>query len=659
MTDTTDTAGTADTAGTKDTPRTTGATRTTRAAGTAGRAVTAETATRPATLPAQAGRPAPYGPPGLLERLGSAAFDRINRSRDWWELPGPVAMLNLRVLRDDLRRKNLYDTFGAGGERPRRATQGLAPHRSYDGSGYDPDDIDMGRVGTRLDRNAPLHMVFPDSDEDLMTPSPREISRQLLARTNGFTPAPTLNLLAAAWIQFQNHGWANHGDNEEAEPFTVPLAADDDWAGGACPMRVNRTRPDPVAHTTADAPPTYENTVTHWWDGSQIYGSDEARCRSLRTAEHGHLIVRDGRLPSDPRPDLACLDATGMNSDYWTGLSLLHTLFAKEHNAICDQVRSHHPTWDDERLFHTARLVNTALMAKIHTVEWTPGVLDTPVLKRAMDANWYGVLPRWVSKRFGRIGSGEMLSGILGSPTDHHAAPYSMTEEFVSAYRLHPLIPDEVTVREHARGAVREVIGFDDMQGATTRSAVDAYGMSDLLYTFGTEHPGALVLHNHPDALRNLARLSGEHVDLGTVDVLRDRERGIPRYNAYRQMLRKRPVASFKELTGGHPGDTPLLRDLYEGRLDRVDTLVGNLAEPRPAGFAFSDSLFRIFILMASRRLKSDRFFTTDYRPEVYTAEGLEWVDRNSMVTVLLRHHPELAPALAGVTNAFAPWRSL
>ncbi|MFI1285692.1 peroxidase family protein [Streptomyces sp. NPDC020858] len=648
---------------TTDTPATMDTTHTTDAASTAGSAETAgpkgTTAVPSAALPALSRHPAPagYGPPGLLERLGSAAFARINRSRDWWELPGPVALLNIRVLRDDLRRQNLYDTFGAGGERPRRATPALAPFRSYDGSGYDPSDTDMGKAGTRLDRNAPLHMVFPDSDDDLMTPSPREISRQLLARTS-FTPAPTLNLLAAAWIQFQNHGWANHGDNEEAEPFTVPIAADDDWAGG-CPMRVNRTRPDPVAHTSPDAPPTYENTVTHWWDGSQIYGSDEDRCRSLRTGEQGHLILRQGRLPSDPRPGMACLDHTGMNSDYWTGLSLLHTLFAKEHNAICDQIRSHHPTWDDERLFHTARLVNTALMAKIHTVEWTPGILDTPVLQRAMNANWYGVLPRWVSKRFGRIGSGEMLSGILGSPTDHHAAPFSMTEEFVSAYRLHPLIPDEVTLRDHTGGSVREVIGFNDMQGETTRTAIDAYGMSDLLYTFGTEHPGALVLHNHPDALRNLARLSGEHIDLGTVDILRDRERGIPRYNAYRQMLRKRPVASFEELTGGHPGDTPLLKELYGGRLDRVDTLVGNLAEPRPAGFGFSDSLFRIFILMASRRLKSDRFFTTDYRPEVYTAEGLEWVDRNSMVTVLLRHHPELAPALAGVTNAFAPWRSL
>ncbi|MFJ8213399.1 peroxidase family protein [Streptomyces sp. NPDC096033] len=615
-------------------------------------------------LPGQAGGgtpppagPRPYGPPGLLERLESAAFARINRTHEWYELPHALGLLNLAVIREDLRRLNLYDTFGAGGERDRRPTPHLAPYRSYDGSGYDPYDVDMGRAGTRLDRNSPLELAHPDEDEALMAPSPREVSRQLLAR-RGFVPAPTLNLLAAAWIQFQNHGWANHGDNEEAEPFTVPLAADDDWAqqGGSCPMRVNRTRPDPVAHTTPGGPPTYENTVTHWWDGSQIYGSDEARCRSLRTGEQGRLILEDGRLPRDPRPGMECLDATGMNSDYWSGLSLLHTLFAKEHNAICDLIRSHHPTWDDERLFHTARLVNTALMAKIHTVEWTPGILDHPVLHHAMRSNWYGLLPRWVTKTFGRIG-GEVLSGTLGSATDHHAAPFSMTEEFVSAYRLHPLIPDEITVREHRGGTVRKVIGFDDMQGATTRTAVDEFGTSDLLYTFGVSHPGALVLHNHPDALRNFARLSGEHIDLGTVDVLRDRERGIPRYNAYRQMLRKRPVASFEELTGGHPGDTPLLREIYEGRLDRVDTLVGNLAEPRPAGFGFSDTLFRIFALMATRRLKSDRFFTTDYRPEVYTPEGLRWVDENSMVTVLLRHHPELAPHLAGVSNAFAPWK--
>ena len=59
---------------------------------------------------------------------------------------------------------------------------------------------------------------------------------------------------------------------------------------------------------------------------------------------------------------------------------------------------------------------------------------------------------------------------------------------------------------------------------------------------------------------------------------------------------------------------------------------------------------------MASRRLKSDRFFTTDYRPEVYTQVGLDWVAANDMRSVLLRHYPQLGPALKGVKNPFAPW---
>jgi len=40
----------------------------------------------------------------------------------------------------------------------------------------------------------------------------------------------------------------------------------------------------------------------------------------------------------------------------------------------------------------------------------------------------------------------------------------------------------------------------------------------------------------------------------------------------------------------------------------------------------------------------------------VYTPAGMQWIDDNTMSTVLLRHFPALAPALRGVQNAFAPW---
>ena len=110
-----------------------------------------------------------------------------------------------------------------------------------------------------------------------------------------------------------------------------------------------------------------------------------------------------------------------------------------------------------------------------------------------------------------------------------------------------------------------------------------------------------------------------------------------------------KPAATFEELT-----DNPVGRELREvyGDVEQVDLMVG-LAEPLPKGFGFSDTAFRVFILMASRRLKSDRFFTGITTPR-RTQTGLDWIDETTMSDVLLRHFPELEPALQGVDNAFA-----
>ena len=114
-------------------------------------------------------------------------------------------------------------------------------------------------------------------------------------------------------------------------------------------------------------------------------------------------------------------------------------------------------------------------------------------------------------------------------------------------------------------------------------------------------------------------------------------------------------IKSFDELNPRWAAD---IARLY-GNIDDVDTMVGLLAEEFPEGFGFSDTAFRIFILMASRRLKSDRFYTTDYTPEIYTQAGLDWINDNGFESVLLRHYPALAPALRGMGNPFHPWRSV
>jgi hypothetical protein len=355
----------------------------------------------------------------------------------------------------------------------------------------------------------------------------------------------------------------------------------------------------------------------------------------VRSGRDGKLVIGDdGLLPVDPATGI---DISGVTGNWWIGLSMMHTVFTLEHNAICDKLRAEFPTWSDEELFAHARLVNAALMAKIHTIEWTPAIVNHPTVKVALNGNWL-TIPR--------------------SETDHHGVPYSLTEEFTTVYRMHPLMPDEFVFRSLASGAVLLQRTLPEVAHGGARRVANEISMTDLFYSFGVSHPGAITLHNYPRFLQRLERPDGPTIDLATVDILRDRERGVPRYNAFRRLLDLEPAKTFEDLTDNEAWAEEL-RKVYDNDIERVDTMVGMYAERLPKGFGFSETAFRIFILMATRRLKSDRFFTTDYRKEIYTGTGLEWIEEASFARILLRHYPDLKRVLDPDENAFKPWQQV
>lgn len=589
----------------------------------------------------------------MAETIFSRIGDFLHNRRPWYKLPRLLAMPRLIEIRNELRQKNLHDT-----EEPplkeRAASEPVSEtvrlNRTIDGTYNDLKCPHMGAAGARFGRNFPLGETRPDV-ANLMNPNPRVVSQALMTRKS-FQPASFLNLLAASWIQFETHDWFAH-KRSLVEQIEIPLPADDPWPDH--PMTVPKSIPS-AAPLGSTRPPAYENQVTHWWDGSQIYGSDEETAKTLRTMADGKMIVgEDGLLPVDP---LNGIERTGFNDNTWIGLSMLHALFIKEHNAICNKLKSVNPTWSDEELYRKARLINAALMAKIHTIEWTPGIISHPVVKLAMNTNWSGIAGEDLQEVFKFLDDSEILGGIIGSPTDHHTAPYSLTEDFVAVYRMHPLMPDDYSFRSIQTGEVTEQRTLPEISGRAGRDVLNRIKMADLFYSFGHMHPGAIRLHNYPRHLQNLTRDDGSRFDIASVDILRDRERGVPRYNQFRRLLRLDPVKSFHDLTDNAEWAEEIRR-VYNGDIEKVDLMVGLFAEPLPEGFGFSETAFRVFVLMASRRLKSDRFFTTDFTEEVYTKAGLAWVHDNGMKSVLLRHHPELAPALEGVANPFAPWKAV
>ncbi len=609
---------------------------------------------------------------GLLTRVhGRLSGYHGDVWTNWYRRPLSRGILTLAYMRDELNRRRLIDAYPKGSltafQAPNQAPPaGVESFRTADGSWNNLENPMEGAAGTRFSRNVEPGAIRPETGARLLTPNPREVSRVLLTRGATMKEAPFLNLLAAAWIQFQTHDWVSHGDNLPRDVHRIPVSESDGVRSRYLlrEMAIGRTQPDPTRGPHDESMPiSHLNEVTHWWDASQIYGSDWKTLLRLRSGVDGQLrIEADGRLPTGSDG----VEETGFVRNWWVGTSILHTLFVKEHNAICARLKTKYPHWEDARLFNVARLVNAAVIAKIHTIEWTPGILPNRALHAGLNANWYGLATNFLRPRESRKTLAEIqlrnaeLGGVVGNRIDKHGVPYSLTEEFVEVYRLHSLLPEALTLRRHQDSSLIEQVPLAMTRMAGSTALTGRVSMTDLLYSFGRQSAGALELNNYPRFLQELSVPGHAVMDLGAVDILRARERGVPRYNEFRRQLLLRPIRTFRDLTDDEE-QLNRLEAVYGGDVEALDLLIGTLAEQsptrRPTNFGFGETLFQIFILNATRRLQADRFYTTCYNAETYTKEGLEWIDDADLRTVLLRHHPELAHTeLAGIRNAFEPW---
>jgi hypothetical protein len=229
---------------------------------------------------------------------------------NWYRRGQFRAILTLAYMRDLLNKNNLKNTYPMGEligfqKRGQTPPEGVRHFRTADGSWNNLANPKEGAAGTRFPRNVEKHSIRPEVGERLLTPNPREVSRKLLTRKSDDKTVPFLNLLAASWIQFQNHDWVSHGENQgKPSILEIPLAEDDPIRRKyhQTKMFVGATQPDPTHREHGEQTPiTYINEVTHWWDGSQIYGSDQQTQDRLRSQVDGKLIVDERVRPGAQR----------------------------------------------------------------------------------------------------------------------------------------------------------------------------------------------------------------------------------------------------------------------------------------------------------------------------------------------------------------------
>ncbi len=550
------------------------------------------------------------------------------------------------------------------------------------------------------------------------------------------------------------------------------------------------------------APRTFRNTNTAWWDASQIYGYDETSRRRVKRdpADPARLLMvgvpgattagdQQGYLPTLQPTDPMNSEWAGQEAaafpDNWTiGMSFYHNVFAREHNQFVTEFRRRAAAAPDDdsglrnpaqptrviryrdvtpdELFDVARLVVSAEIAKIHTIEWTPQLLYNEPLFRGMNSNWSGLVgehhgvaqaleavvarlrrsdkAKKANTWYSVFASGPGIFGlgadkdwkeaspeIVNGGVNHFGSPFNFPEEFVTVYRLHALVPDLVEYREFAApNSIKQKVPVVETFRGKATGFMHERGLANWALSMGRQRLGALALQNHPRFLQNLSmgRLQSptRKIDVAALDLIRDREHGVPRFNEFRRQYGLRQLTSFDDLIDRRlPADSPeraeqtklaaTMREVYgqhrcdttkvitdaqltpDGRpindclghphgstvdnVEDLDTVVGWLAETtRPHGFAISETQFVVFILNASRRLFSDRFLTSSFRPEFYSTLGVAWVNNNGPVAavetrpinghkarpvsplkrVLLRTVPELKPELDQIANAFDPW---
>jgi heme peroxidase len=797
-----------------------------------------------------------------IELIKFNLFDNNGTYRDYVIGGGGAEGPALKVWREMRLPKGHPQYEAVGGDGRQQCWGELARIRTLTGICNDLDNPLMGSIHQPFARNVPFETTFPELGKDelarnrhggrigLLEPDPQLISRTLLRRPqsapdlcrNGqglpgdplearcdYRAAPFFNVLAAFWIQFMTHDWFSHLEEGRNGRETMPVGCGSPEAVAAGCRRDDRIDrasiaqdgdPDTFTHGgkryLARAYKTTRNTVTAWWDASQIYGHDETSRRRVKRdgADRARLAMsplgeragageRQGYLPvlqaTDPmNPQWAGQEAVAFADNWSIGMSFYHNVFAREHNLFVDEFRRRAAAAPDEdsglrnparpdaviryrdvtadELFEVARLVIAAMIAKIHTLEWTPQLLYGEPLFLAMNGNWSGLFrhdalkatletitvkglrnprdahaanqwysvfasgsgilglgsfkyadgPRWSRVDHGKRDVWRLTPADVNGGVNHFGSPFNFPEEFVTVYRLHPLVPDLIEYRrwDGDPNAIRNKIGVVRTLRGRATTAMRERGLASWALSMGRQRLGALALQNHPMFLQDLElpRLGTPtgKIDVAALDLIRDRERGIPRFNEFRRQYglqslrsfddfvdqtapdrdeRRKLAASLRAVYGQHRCDASRVITTAQKNADGsaindclgqpdgslvdnvedLDTVVGWLAEPpsrRPHGFAISETQFQVFILNASRRLFSDRFFTSSFRPEFYSKLGIEWVTDNGgtgrmmekgrpnghaveiapLKRVLMRTIPELGPELANVVNTFDPW---
>ncbi len=494
---------------------------------------------------------------------------------------------------------------------------------AIDGYGNNPVHPEWGAVGDVQPRLGPVD--FEDGISIPKTssrPNPRLVSNLIFAQKENLSNSRQLSDFTWAFGQFVDHDIVrNDVGSEVMDNIVIP--EDDDFFAPGSTMYMYRSQPIESSGTSVDNPLQYANKITAYLDLSNIYGSDEKRANWLRTFKDGKLKVSEGNLlpwntvsgefNDDIDPDAPWMadDTHTLSRFYVSGdvranenplLLAYHTLFVREHNRLCDEVKKKHPGWNDKRIYDEARKWNIAYYQRIIYYEWLP---------------FMGVeLPEYNSFK-------------------EEINPQIWNEFSTAAFRMGHTLVNDIIIRmdndgqEISGGSVSLKDAFFNPYLIEFAGGIDPYftGMA-------TQVQQAFDL-KVVDAVRNfLFGAPGEGgLDLAAININRGRDRGIADYNSLRWALGLPPVDSFDDITQDIEIQNQL--KLLYGDVNNIDAWVGMLAEDHLPGTIFGKVVSTMMIRQFQSLREGDRFY---FENVDFTDEEKQRIIQTNMRDIIMRN---------------------
>uniref|UniRef100_A0A158Q7N5 peroxidase n=1 Tax=Elaeophora elaphi TaxID=1147741 RepID=A0A158Q7N5_9BILA len=499
-------------------------------------------------------------------------------------------------------------------------------YRSFDGVCNNLEKPLLGAAFRPFLRHLPAEyddrISEPVSSIRITRPTAREVSRILLSSSQ-IVQHDKYNTLVMQFGQFISHDIAKTTLQPSAKCIScnpvpsvcMPVLISGKDNNQAFKQRgcLKISRSAPICGTGRNGVPREQlNENTAFIDASPLYGSSFKDMHKFRQARTGFLRMNkfnnqmvlpfDQSKCSSPQKCTATFTAGDIRVNLFIGLSAVHILFTREHNRIASILQKMNPNWSPDRLFQETRKIVGAQVQVITYKEFLPKILGNVMEKHIGSYKGY----------------------------DSRTDPTVSNVFTTSAYRFGHGMLQEFYHRLDFSGNNISHGGFPFGEGVFKSGKILFEGGIDPIIR-GFMMTGVKRPHRMSKSITE--KMFGS-TDLGSVNIQRGRDHGLPSYNRWRRFCGLPSANNFEDLKNeildGNIRDG--LARTYK-TVDDVDLYIGAMVEDPVIGGLVGTTLACLIGDQFKRLRDGDRFYYES--PGVFTQAQLAQLQKVTMASII------------------------